>query len=74
MNHSFYKLLMRVRSFILLTVLLSEKVNNNILPSIKNEASVLPADKSQEVPNYFVVYVMFGSVYRSFYHDILPVL
>ena len=33
----------------------SEKVNNNILTSIQNKASVLLTDKSQEVPNYFVV-------------------
>ena len=55
-KHSFNKLLMRVSSFILLPILLSEKVNNNILPSIQNEASVLLTDKSREVPNYFVVW------------------
>ena len=54
-NHSFYKLLMRVSSFILLTILMSEKVNNQFLQHTQKEASVLLTDKSQGVPNYFVV-------------------
>ena len=46
---------MRVSSLILLTILMSEKVNINFLPASQNEASVLLTDKSQGDPNYPVV-------------------